>query len=804
MLALENFKTDTIENVFQRCILITGTTAAAIDHILLKAESRRGRPDQPAQPWPVSNGHFKALALLTPGLNTISVISGNDGDDKIELRIRYLPLTKTPPLHLAILIAKDSPLSIDCPPVKFGALSSTHSSLDAAIAKFRVTALMWQALVPEEMQKADPGRRSFCLEEERGVDTLTRDQVQNSFTSPKEAMGLVPRVHLVRASRTVAEIRAMDGPQLEDAFVEALKICGGPFVARNKPVVAGLILDSHFDTKRKRVLGHAARGRYDPDGLSLAMFGSHLTYAWPRFMDEIPDCLLDTKPSGDSVDGRSCSPLWQTCAVGQRDFFYQALSAFGAKTEHSRRVDDIAEWPMAFLGSCHGQKHAGCQRLSDRAWDVSVYGHLRDLLFLRASRPHFRVPGDKGTLFCLDPPVIEISGTFEKAVVTISSTTGIKHFSTEQGPWPSASFVKCSPGLWKAVLDKEFIARSVHKTWGIKVLAGNGLETEVQNIWAYLHPVTFFTLPGRRGITIEKKSVGPRGGAPVSGSTGWTAMLKKKDSDGKVVRATKLALHVGDALDGAMLYYSDGTFVTCGQPGKIPGGHQRRCIGLRKGVEIKCVAVTRMETTRWPLIGLRVWMGDGRGMGALNARLHGGKNTEFLVPGKGRRIVGFFGRHGGVGGLCSEFGIITAPEGVRLPEEVYDETKWEVVDGEEQMGDDRKREAEKEGEDGGRRAKRRKAEDSMVLESNTMKLDNGRDSSSDEEGENDVADDADFGYDDFWRSNAFKELYEGKGYQDKGGGYGLMRSLQDLDRATSGMGALGGGLMGLLLLAGRS
>lgn len=31
-----------------------------------------------------------------------------------------------------------------------------------------------------------------------------------------------------------------------------------------------------------------------------------------------------------------------------------------------------------------------------------------------------------------------------------------------------------------------------------------------------------------------------------------------------------------------------------------------------------------------------------------------------------------------------------------------------------------------------------------------------------------------------------------------------MRALQDLDRATSGRGPLGGGLMGLLLLAGRS
>lgn len=100
-------------------------------------------------------------------------------------------------------------------------------------------------------------------------------------------------------------------------------------------------------------------------------------------------------------------------------------------------------------------------------------------------------------------------------------------------------------------------------------------------------------------------------------------------------------------------------------------------------MEIKCVVVIRMERSWWFLVGLRVWMGDGRGMGVLNVWYYGGKNIEFFVLGKGRRIVGFFGWYGGVGGLCSEFGIIIVLEGVRLLEEVYDEMKWEVVDGEE-------------------------------------------------------------------------------------------------------------------------
>ena len=77
----------------------------------------------------------------------------------------YEPLLQTPPLHLAIMVAKDSPLLVDCPPAKFGAFSTAHSSLDAAVAKFRTTALMWQAQTAEDMRMKSLGRRSFRLEE---------------------------------------------------------------------------------------------------------------------------------------------------------------------------------------------------------------------------------------------------------------------------------------------------------------------------------------------------------------------------------------------------------------------------------------------------------------------------------------------------------------------------------------------------------------------------------------------------------------------------------------------------------------
>ncbi|KAK2591523.1 hypothetical protein QQS21_010773 [Conoideocrella luteorostrata] len=87
--------------------------------------------------------------------------------------------------------------------------------------------------------------------------------------------------------------------ELHDIFSEALLAHGAPFAAEARPVVAGMILDSHYNAKEKATLAHAALRAHDPKGLSLGMFGSHLTYSWPRFMEEVTDCLLDIRPPGD-------------------------------------------------------------------------------------------------------------------------------------------------------------------------------------------------------------------------------------------------------------------------------------------------------------------------------------------------------------------------------------------------------------------------------------------------------------------------------------------------------------------------
>ena len=318
-----------------------------------------------------------------------------------------------PPLHLAIMIAKDSPLLIDCPMSKKGGISSAHADLDAAVAKFRMTAYMWQALTAEDMRSKGLGRRSFRLEEEWAVGTLSREFLNAAHESSPDysraiAMRSTAKVHLIRTEKTVSELRdaqiAQQNPQalrkgdLHSYFSAALKAYGGPLASSAHPVVAGLILDSTFSTQQDLLLAHTALGSSNPSGISLGMFGSHLTYSWPRFVEEVTACLLDTTPPGDGVanDCGECGTLWEACSIGQGAFLHEVGHAFGAPHTTGIMARGYSQhWPRVFLTQtayCAAAKAEGfividCKTENGACWDI------RDALAFKVL-PHFRLAND--------------------------------------------------------------------------------------------------------------------------------------------------------------------------------------------------------------------------------------------------------------------------------------------------------------------------------------------------------------------------------------------------------------------------
>ncbi|KAK0639747.1 putative peptidase family-domain-containing protein [Cercophora newfieldiana] len=669
------------EEVYQRCLLLTGRCTGAPDdsHVHITTLSDADKPLFPAQQWPMHQGHFKALLLLAPGNNKITLRSGHSAAHTLTLTLRYIPLLQAPPLHLAVLIARDSPLLIDCPPSKFAALSTAHCSLPSAIAKFRTTALMWQALTAEDFRLNGLSRRAFRLEEEFTTSTLSRAYA-NSPRPPQES---IPKIHLVRTEHTVSELRDVQRAQqnphatkrdsLHDIFTKALKAHGAPFDTQNPVFVAGLILDSHYAAEQDLILAHAALGAHNPAGLSLGIFGSHLTYAWPRFLEEVSECLVDGTPPGCTVanDNGECGTAWEACAVGQGAFLHEVGHAFGAP--HTTGImqrgysPDWARWFVVKGGYCSSKgeqgglvKAPGVEGEESKCrWDV------RDLLRFRALDA-FMLPGDK-EVDGKDPVVemedveggdLAVKMSCEAGIAVVMFNGAVEPVASVRKPAHEISF-----GLTE--LEARFDAK---KPLELLVVGMNGKERKL-DVWKFLNSRSWVRVPGTN-IRLLKKSVGDN----QTDEWQWAVMLKKRGKNGNLIDASKIDIRVGCGFDGAEVYYRDGTKIPCGRRGRTPdedphmGGHQAKKIAIRKGVEVTKVAVNGGSS--WGLAGMRVWLSDGSARGALNKRSNS-NGVKVMKPDEGYRIIGFFGASGQYG-MCHKFGIITAPKNVELPDSVYD------------------------------------------------------------------------------------------------------------------------------------
>jgi len=114
------------------------------------------------------------------------------------LTLHYLPLLQTPPVHLAVILARDSEGSFEAPPDR-------PNTLDDAISRFRMAAYLWQMYTAEQLFRNFPGakgqglgsaRRSFRLEEEWTDDTLSLQE--------SGARRMTAKIHVVTSPLSVA------------------------------------------------------------------------------------------------------------------------------------------------------------------------------------------------------------------------------------------------------------------------------------------------------------------------------------------------------------------------------------------------------------------------------------------------------------------------------------------------------------------------------------------------------------------------------------------------------------------------
>lgn len=704
--------------IHQRCLIIRGRSrhfAQYGDHLKVTVNDAMGE-EGPEQTWPMSMGHFKALVMLSPGTNKVHLqrYQGSQACGEARLTLEYVPLLQTPPLHLAIMIAKDSPLVTDCPSYKAGGISSAHSGLDAAVSKLRVAAYMWQALTAEDMWVKGLGRRSFRLEEEWAQDTTSRTRI-NRHLNHGRGMASVAKVHLIRTDKTVAELQDKEVAQqnknatrandLHKYFEDALKAHGGVFDSSNKPVVAGLILDSHYHMEDNILLGHAALGCHKADGLSLGIFGSHLTYSWPRFFEEIPSCLTDTTPPGDTLcnDNGECGTAWEACAIGQGAMLHEVGHAFGAPHTTGIMARGYAQhWPRSFIAEtayCSAKSTDGITVIPDETRNDACWD-LKDALSFKFL-PHFRLPGDPECVPGAHRAIPSIQPVFKEdmahddssATISVTCKAGIKSVTIPGLKDPVLRHARAPTEL---LIDLTSLDRET--AIPVTVLAGNGKEAIVKDAWKLFGKRDFIRIP-TSDIVLQKRSVSVQNpGACVGGNmdtdnrfVDWAVLLRNKGTNGKLASANWIDFRVGAVLDGCVIKYDDGQTINCGvqyegHSGRIfqMGGHQSESMSIPAGQDIAKVAISQ-DPGNWGFLGgIRMTLTNGRTGGALNAHdgydeNEDGDNNEsadgvtVLEAGPGEKIVGFYGRSDKTwGGCCVEFGIICGPKEDDLPMKAYD------------------------------------------------------------------------------------------------------------------------------------
>ncbi|KAF2186772.1 hypothetical protein K469DRAFT_726230 [Zopfia rhizophila CBS 207.26] len=501
-----------------------------------------------------------------------------------------------------------------------------------------MTAYMWQAMIAEDLRSKGLGRRSFRLDEEWAVDTVSRDFLNARYDDSLESEGTM------RA--TAKEIRdtnlAQQNPsarhkdRLFDFFLDALKEAGGPFTSSAHPIVAGLILDSHYSTSRSLILDHAALGCHNPEGISLGVLGSHLTYAWPRLLEEVASCLTDTKVPGDCVgnDNGECCTMWEACTIGQGSHLREVGHAFGSSHRPEIMERGYAQdWLKNFLlqtAYCGRHKTAGVV-VTDSTRNNARW-HLSDALSFRRLKS-FRLPSDQLLTPELRNAGPQAQAAFEgdedlQSILEINRAAGIAQVQFNGN-------AEKSPCVAEPVASLRFTQDELESRFD------RAESLTLTNVSKLLAIKSFVRIPGSN-IRLFKRSVYSDGleNVPDRPHLQWAHLLKEKGPDGNIYRATAIDLRVGY---GHKSHW--GPMRRHGQEHSF-GGHASEEIELPLSATIKKIEVNRAK-------------------GELNRSRDTG--VVKLEPGVNEVIVGFHGKSAR-DSFCGvvEFGIITAPKEVGL------------------------------------------------------------------------------------------------------------------------------------------
>lgn len=340
---IELFNLNENTQLVSPCIIVHGQVSKGNDAESIQVQ----HPQLPPLSFPIHENHFKATIILTPGENLLTFVT-NTNVSRVVTCV-YTPLDQNLPIHLCVMIGRDSPMVYDSPKTQRD--KEGGNNIDLAIKKLRVGARLMQAFTNEQMLRNGFGQRCFRFVEEYAWDTTFKQKI---------AMRNTVKIHILRSKHTTAELRdhnvAQQNPNGSDTgalfswAIDAVKETTW-FKTSEKPVQAAvMVLDAHWDGKF--ITGHAALGG-GTDEVKMAVFGSHGLYSWPTCMEDLIPYFTDETRSNISEvanDCNECGTHWECLCVTLGAFLHEIGHSLGSPHQtHGVMLRDYVRLNRSFL-----------------------------------------------------------------------------------------------------------------------------------------------------------------------------------------------------------------------------------------------------------------------------------------------------------------------------------------------------------------------------------------------------------------------------------------------------------------------
>lgn len=480
------------EIVSSPAVIVSGRTSNFVQSGLIQFVNNDNSvfPPQFAE---INNGQFKAFVHVSPGHQNNFQVHALDGAylnelgfpqntgkvvDQGQLTLFFNPLPENKPVHLCVVLGKDSQGGYDMP--KYKLHRGQVANLDTAIQRVKVAARMMQAFTQDEFHRKGLSNRSFQFVEESVHSQRIFGYDVDSPHAHQEV-----KVHVFRSPKTVAELRnpdyAQQNPNAKDngfCFSHAIDLVEKSDLIQSYRKTgtaiqcAVMYLDLHWDGKL--ISTHAALGG-GTDMVKMAVFGGHGLHSYPLTFPQISPSFADaTHLSINEVanDCNQCGTSWECLNICMGAFMHEIGHSFGSPHQvDGVMLRDYIWWNRSFMTretECIRDKLSGRVISNDGTWPKECHWNVMDLnRYLY--HDSFSIPVDKN-----DP-------TFAKTFVTTMRPNNL--YKNRDVPLmyvsgPDEVVIKSNSGIFMVEVVGQDLAR-YHVDFYPTPYGGPGLQHEL-------------------------------------------------------------------------------------------------------------------------------------------------------------------------------------------------------------------------------------------------------------------------------------------------------------------------------------